>query len=253
MKAKPMKYRIERKQKGVLCQSPDNLRKEVLRTEAEIREIMDSNPTWRADRHLHEKVEDLLADRAWHLNQMFLAAPEEVARFEALNEMLLKKVEDMRRRATMLWDTLLKLPRVAEFDDVYEVWAEFRVRGDRSDEEAVLKLPEDEYYGSDFALANEALVEAMPRSWNHAQCLETTSPADLENGYAASYEPFTDTMEDGQSWAEGPLRHPALDHICICYPIHDLVTHRSFSIPDLLRINHFSTNVSLEISNSATQ
>lgn len=52
--------------------------------------------------------------------------------------------------------------------DDYYVSAELRVYGDSSDEEAVLHLPEDEYYGSDFALANEAIVAVMPRCWNHS-------------------------------------------------------------------------------------
>lgn len=70
---------------------------------------------------LREKMQSLLADRANYLDRMFLATPEEVSRLEALNEMLIKKVEDMQRRAAMLWKTMLTMRQMPEFDDDYEV------------------------------------------------------------------------------------------------------------------------------------
>lgn len=56
--------------------------------------------------------------------------------------------------------------------------------GDRSDEESVLKLPEDEYYGSDFALADEAIVATLPNNWHHAFCghfIRPLKPVSKEN------------------------------------------------------------------------
>lgn len=52
---------------------------------------------------------------------------------------------------------------------------------------------------------------------------------------------------------EGALCHPALSHICICHPIHDICTHHPFSIPNLLRINDFRTTVTLKIEHRVTQ
>lgn len=233
--------------------NPDILRVKIQKIEAKLREIIDSKRRWSEDWRLKEKVEILLSDRASYLDRMFLATHEEVARLEALNEMLIKKVEDMHSRAAMLWETMLSMRQMTEFDDNYEIRAELRVEGDRSDEEAVLKLPEDEYYGSDFALANEAIIDIMPRNWNHSWCGSVISPWQTVNADKDPDGAFSHSMEDGQSWAEGALCHPALNHICICYPIHDLVTHLPFSIPDLLRINSFSTKVWLEISNDITQ
>lgn len=233
--------------------NPDILRSKVQKIESKIRDIMDSNHRWDDDVKLREKMRSLLADRACYLDRMFLATSDEIARFEALNDLLIKKVEDMHRRAAMLWDTMMSMQPMLDFDDQYEIWAELRVEGDRSDEEAVLKLPEDEYYNSDFAMANEAIIATMPRSWSHAHCGLTISPWEPESITNNPDTAFSHTMEDGQSWAEGALCHPALNHISICYPIHDLVTHLPFSIPDLLRINSFSTKVCLEISNDITQ
>jgi len=233
--------------------NPDILRAKVQKIEAKMREIIDSDRKWDDNPRLKEKMESLLSDRACYLDRMFLATPEEISRLESLNEMLLRKVEDMRHRAAMLWETMLAMRQMPEFDDQYEVRAELHVDGDRCDEEAVLKLPEDEYYGSDFALANEAIIATISRYWNHSWCGHWIYLWNAPTTDKAPDHAFSDSMEDGQSWAEGALCHPALNHICICYPIHDLVTHLPFSIPDLLRINCFSTKVWLEISNDVTQ
>lgn len=231
----------------------DKLREKVRGIEARIRTIIDKTPWWDDVRHLRDRVDTLLDQRAACLDSMFLATPAEIARFEAINEMLLKKAEQMRARAAMLRDAALKMRQMPEFDDAYEIEGELIVEGDRSDEESVLRLPEDEYYGSDFALANEAIIATLPRNWKHDWCGGVFLPWQIEDAGKAPDDSFFNVMDNGQSWAEASLRHPSLSHICICHPIHDLVTHCNFSIPDLLRINSFATNVRLEISNATTQ
>ncbi len=60
-------------------------------------------------------------------------------------------------------------------------------------------------------------------------------------------------MDDEDSWAEGPLRHPKLAHIKICYALHALCTHMNWSIPDVLRINDFSIEVKLTVQQFSDQ
>ena len=48
---------------------------------------------------------------------------------------------------------------------------------------------------------------------------------------------FADDLNDGTTWAEACLDHPAFKHICICHAVHDICTHKSYSIPDLLHMN----------------
>lgn len=60
-------------------------------------------------------------------------------------------------------------------------------------------------------------------------------------------------MDDGDFWAEGPLRHPKLAHIKICYALHALCTHMNWSIPDVLRINDFSIEVKLTVQQFSDQ
>ena len=54
-------------------------------------------------------------------------------------------------------------------------------------------------------------------------------------------------MDDGTTWAEAWLRHPKLDHLVICHAVHDICTHKNYSIPDLLRMNTFEVSVDIKI------
>ena len=56
---------------------------------------------------------------------------------------------------------------------------------------------------------------------------------------------FADDFDDGITWAEGWLNHPAFKHICICHAVHDICTHKSYSLPDLLRMNDFWCEVKI--------
>lgn len=158
----------------------------------------------------------------------------------------------MRERSAMLWETMVEMKKMSEFDDEYEVEGILKTQG-WNDEDEVPKLPEDEYYGSDFQYMSEVLHEMMPDCINQAPCRKWLESHSLNNKETGPGTAFTDTMEDGTTWAEGPLYHPALSHICICHPIHDICTQNPFSIPDLLRINDFKTTVKLTIEHRETQ
>lgn len=239
----------------IRIKNPDILREMVRKTEAKIKAIVEKRHNgyaWDMCPVQRNKVELLLIDRCAYLNKMFLATPEEVKSFEDLNEKLIKMADDMRTRAAMLWETMISMKTMESFDDDYTVEGILRVYG-WNDEDEVLRLPEDEYYGSDFAYMSEIINEFMPESMNQAHCLCCIDPEKLRKGETDPGSCFTDTMEDGITWAEGPLRHPALDHICICHPIHDICTHNHYSIPDLLRINDFKTTVTLTVEHQVRQ
>ena len=42
---------------------------------------------------------------------------------------------------------------------------------------------------------------------------------------------------------------PELDSVCVCHAVHDICTHKDYSIPDLLRMDDFFVDVCL--TNSA--
>lgn len=237
-----------------IIKNPDILREKVQGIEARLRGIMDGKDLqWTENAWARSRVKMLLLARSDYLNRMFRGTPEEVRRFEALNTMLLHKSDEMRRRTAMLWESVLTMRQMPEFDDYYGVRGVLRICGDRSDEESVLRLPDDDYYGSDFALANEALVSSMPDGWVHLHCGHGIHPRKTATQGDGRLPEFCCPIDDVENWAEGPLCHPSLSHIRICHVIHDIVTHVDFSIPDLLRINNFHTEVRLEITNDITQ
>jgi hypothetical protein len=61
--------------------------------------------------------------------------------------------------------------------------------------------------------------------------------ASRESGHAAVGR--VDFGDDGVTWAEGHLRRPELEHVVVCHAVHDICTHKPYSIPDLLRLNDF--------------
>lgn len=239
----------------IRIKNPNLLRSRLLKTEKKIKDIVCKSYNgyaWNRCPVQRNKIDSLLAYRSAYLNRMFLATPEEIKRFESLNDKLLKMADEMRKRSAMLWETMVGMKKMTEFDDEYEVEGILKIQGWDDDDE-VLKLPEDEYYGSDFQFMSEVLHEMIPSCMDQAYCYNRLVPHNFETGETSSGTAFTDTMEDGMSWAEGPLCHPALSHICICHPIHDICTHHPFSIPDLLRINDFKTTVTLTIEHRETQ
>lgn len=239
----------------IRIKNPDILRARLLKTEEKIKAIVGKRHNgyaWDRCPVQRDKIALLLIYRSAYLDKMFLATPEEVRRLESLNNKLIKMADDMRARAAMLWDTMVAMRKMPDFDDGYEVRGILKVEG-WNDEDEVLKLPEDEYYGSDFQFMSEVLHEMVPESMNQAFCHCMIEPPQLATDDTNPGTAFTDTMEDGVTWAEGSLCHPALSHICISHPIHDICTHHSFSIPDLLRINDFRTSVTLAIEHRETQ
>ena len=240
----------------IRLKKPYILRKRVLAVEAKMKKIMKEKwhgYVWWQLPFKIEKMKELLEKRACYLNQMFLATPEEVKRLEDLNNLFIKKTDEMRQRSAMLYETLQQMKTMPEFDDLYEIEGTMRVQGDVSDVQSIINLPEDEYYGSDFLLAAEALNFTMSDNWNHSNCFYCVKAPDLNTEKDNPGTSFTDTMEDGLSWAEGALYNDALKHICISYPIHDICCHNPYSIPDLLRINDVKIEVTLSIRHHMTQ
>lgn len=233
------------------------LREKVVRIEEKIKNIADTRHCggygWSLCPEQRDKVGMLAQERAACLDRMFLATPDEVRRFESLNELLIRKADEMRQRCAMLYDSLLGMRKMESFDEFYEVEGRLMVEGDSDYEGSVLTLPEDAYYGSDFLFMSGILKELMPQGMSQSFCGHVLKAEELGTEKENPGYSFTRSMEDGTSWAEESLRHPALSHICICHPIHDICTHHPYSIPDLLRINDFSTEVTLTVSKRFSQ
>lgn len=102
-----------------------------------------------------------------------------------------------------------------------------------NDEDSVLKMDNDDYYGSDF----EYML--------HFHC-------NFRDSGRYSYgEPLV--ADDGTNWNLDYLDNQAFDKFCICHLLHSLHSHEHYSLPDILRMDDFGTDVSLRYEREVYQ
>jgi len=193
--------------------------------EDKILRIMD-NHGWMMKKEIAEQVKELLSDRHFILGKMFRihVTEQEVARFREVNDHLLELTRNMFSEHAKLLDSLKGNPvlSVVSWDDVI---VESKLDVEEGTE--VLHYDADDDYGSNFAQMIEALA------W--------TEDLEIYSCYTILGEkPEPDRLDDGCSWAEGCLDVPQFDGMGVCYAVHDLCTHKNYSVPDLLRIRSFS-------------
>ena len=252
-------YKIKRLCKRLASPCPPmesdkaRLRKRLRRIEATILRItgkdMDQLVSKRISEKKRERIGNLIGERKVLLDRMFAATPAEVERMERVNSLLLDLTGQMYRRSAELYRKVLTSTCDRTFDD--DVLINSSLRYNCNDEESVLSMTNDRYYGSDFfrmlniidwlySCGTEGFrlpeIEAI---WGKTVDLKdnpSKSDAELD---------FVDNFNDGTTWAEASLDHPALRHICICHAVHDICTHKDYSIPDLLRMNDFWCEVKI--------
>lgn len=218
----------------------------LLEVEAEIKSLMDYQEKGILDlRFVHaerlERIGDLIDTRCLILNRMFQATLQEIKRFEAVNGLLNSLTKKMYHRMANLYRTLIDSPKDETFDDDYVVRGALKYVYDE-EEHSILKLPEDSFYGSDFAYMIE-LIYLL----NEDYCGGISEIEECSISYSPQYTSdmtdaqlhCADLWDDGVTWAEGHLLRPELEHIVVCHAVHDICTHKSYSIPDLLRLNDF--------------
>ena len=189
--------------------------------------IMD-NQGWMMKKELEEQVKELLSDRHFILGKMFRihVTEQEVARFREVNDHLLKLTCKMFSEHVKLLDSLKDNPilSVASWD---EVIVESKL--DVDEDAKVLRFDDDDDYDSNFTQMIDTIV------W--------TEDLEIQSCYTILGEkPEPDHLDNSSrwSWAEGCLDVPQFSGIGVCYAIHDLCTHKNYSVPDLLRIRSYS-------------
>ena len=208
----------------------DTLRKMLAATEKEILRVakpFNGDLDW--DTPTEEVLDRLLEERACILNRMFeLHCTEaEVHRFEYVNEALLKMMNRFHDEQQQLRQQLDMLPDIGEHGaNRFHLIGEINYCHDYEDPK-LFPMEEDAFYGSHW---NEMLWAVSSLSRMDAHTIH-----DGESNY----------LDDGQTWAEGPLRIPQFEHICVCYLVHALCTHLRYSIPDLLRMTTYTCERSM--------
>lgn len=185
-----------------------------------------------------EKIRDLIGTRGLILNRMFQATPQEIKRFETVNQLLDRLTKKMYHRMANLYRILIDSPKDTSFDDDYVIRGTLKYV--YNGEDSILELPEDSYYGSDFAYMIELIYDLLEEGYDGLAEIEEYardySPRDITGDEPLEY---VDLLDDGVTWAEGHLRRPELRQIVVCHAVHDICTHKPYSIPDLLRLNDF--------------
>lgn len=171
-------------------------------------------------------VRNHLEDRAWILNQMFAqhVTDAEVRRFEEVNRRLLQLTLNFNQRHRELQQQMASI-RMLD-GEPFELHTTLDYHHD-PDNPCLHEMEDDDFYGSHWNEMLWVLSETVPFE------------ADWCGGEHVS------NLDDGVTWAEGPLHIPQFDHICICYLVHAFCTHQDYSIPDLLRMTTYGFDYQL--------
>lgn len=231
----------------------DRLRKRLQRVERRILRITGMNSddfSWTRSQKKLERVGRLVGERKVLLDSMFAGTAEEVERMRRVNDLLYDLTQQMYRRSAALYRKVLTVTYDEAFDD--DVVVEGTLTYNCDGEDSVLPMTNDAYYGSDFSRMLQII------DWLYLQKCDGFQLPEIEQTICKSIEPadtpamtdeafgFDNILDDGTTWAEACLCHPAFEHICICHAVHDLCTHKKYSVPDLLRMNDFWCEVTVK-------
>ena len=205
---------------------PENITKEkVAEIESEIKKFYKNHDDFVDLKTLTEESEKKLATlfykRRYILNSLFKETPENLEHLQKVSDHLkflsakmFERVKSLKKKVSLICDD-------ADFDDDYEI--EATLSFSYNDEDSVLKLPDDEPYGSDFRFMIQALSLYYHEKFRSADCI-------LEIGSGS------ENLDEKLNWNISPLNFPDLN---ICYAAHCVCDHNDYSILDLIRMNDF--------------
>lgn len=217
------------------------MKQELLQIESRIIELVGSDLELfsydELSKEQKEEVKRLLRVRRDILNEMFQPTEANLARFCKVNEELYRltmaldeRVKKFISKKELLFDSL-------DFDDDYEL--EGTLKYVFNDKTSICCLTDDNYYGSNFAVMIKILYEVYAHSG-----IESIVTLNEHRG----------PLDDGVSWDEYPFnRFPEFKDFIICYAVHDLTDHKLYSIPDLLRLNDFWSEVEFKVQSITNQ
>lgn len=184
-----------------------------------------------------EEVKSLLRERRDILNEMFQPTEANLALFRKVNDELYRRTMALNERVKKFVAKKNILLDSPDFDDDYEL--EGTLKFVFNDEDSICRLADDYYYGSNFAVMIKTLYEVYSHSG-------------IES--IATINEHRSPLDDGVSWYEYPFnRFPEFKDFIICHAVHDLTDHKHFSIPDLIRLNDFWSEVEFKAQSITDQ
>lgn len=217
------------------------MKQELLQIESRIIELVGSDLELfnydELSKKQKEEVKRLLWVRGDILNEMFQPTEANLAQFCKVNEELYRLTMALDERVKKLISKKELLFDFLDFDDDYEL--EGTLKFVFNDESSICHLPDDDYYGSNFAVMIKTLFEVYSHSG-----IESIVTLNEHRG----------PLDDGVSWDEYPFnRFPEFKDSITCYAVHDLTDHKLYSIPDLLRLNDFWSEVEFKVQSITNQ
>lgn len=213
--------------------TPDELRTMVQEIESAIKGIAGKQEEW-GNRTWSTAEMDALSkldsERGYALDLMVRPTPAEVRRLEHQNNVLLRRSLDLFDSHNTFRDHF----KYDEEPDGKYLRAELYFDGCKSGEWH--HMEEDDYYGSDFGYMLNLQAELVRRE---------NAYRDI-GGIIAS-----ELMDNGRDWSEGRfLVRPEYAHICFCFALNSLCMDisASYCIPDVLRMEGFTSCVQMEIT-----
>ena len=192
----------------------------------------------------HDVIDLLMGIRYVVLNEMMLhPTPAEVERFRYQNDKLFKLTQEYYAQCRNMWRTLFHTPY--KVDDRYCYEVEGVLRFEYGDDDAVVKLENDDYYGSDFQYMIHLQDELIYKMDSLLNGVFGSFVGATEDGY----KQINNMLDDGDSWDECSLHKPEFADICVCYAMHALHTHQDYCLPDILRMDDFVVKVPLQYEN----
>lgn len=230
---------------------PEEMRAIVLEVERRIKAVV-NREKWNSNYFLRkfseqeqEVIGNYLSCRDAVLGQMMLHPTEqEVERLGYLNDKLFRLTQDCYEQCRNLWLTLYESPY--KIDDRYLYEVEGAVRFEYGDDDAVISMDNDDYYGSDFKYMIRLQDELISQGRSKMDSIVNGTFANFFEDKEAALRGLTNTLDDGVSWNEGHLHNEAFDKYCICYAMHALHTHQDYCLPDILRMDDFVVKVHLQ-------
>lgn len=221
--------------------NPEKLRKELQTIESDIKDIVGPRKEnfWvdipaNIDR---ENLGNLLRSRRYCLNMLFRKDQKELEHFKKVNDMLRVLTDRMYKKSARIYRQYLISGIDKAFDDDFMINADLRFS--YNGEESIVKLGDEEYYGSDFHYMINIICDL---------CADKPFVgASLTKGFRKSDKPEMSDKEleldnemDRFCWGELKLSIPELEEIEICCAVNEICVYdNGYSVPDLLRMNDF--------------
>lgn len=183
-----------------------------------------------------DKLVNLIGTRKMVLNEMLRPTPQEVERTKQLNDKLIGLTKEMQENVRLMGQ--MRKHSESNIDERYNCDIDGTIVFEYGDDDAVVDLDDDGYYGSDFHYMIHLISELVAGDY------QTGSP-EIER---ASWQ----TVEDGTSWKDGSFSDHTFDGIKICHALHTLADIQPYSVPDVLRIDDFVVRATLQYEREIT-